>query len=125
MDGNVEEQIAAWRGFVRRRPTIATADVEELEGHLRDRIENNPYIAVIAVFDEISMTGLSDVGTTPWGSQEAMFEGTVSTRIEGEFVSDLVNRQPLVPISAVIVTPEVDYTPMTEIPSQRYDGGWQ
>ena len=48
MDGNVEEQIAAWRGFVRRRPTIAKADVEELEGHLRDRI------------DDLRARGLSD-----------------------------------------------------------------
>ena len=48
MDGHVEEQIAAWRGFVARRPTIATADVEELEGHLRDRI------------DDLRARGLSD-----------------------------------------------------------------
>ena len=36
--GPVEEQIAQWRGYLRRRRAIDGADVEELEGHLRDQI---------------------------------------------------------------------------------------
>ncbi|WP_347345980.1 permease prefix domain 1-containing protein [Microbacterium sp.] len=35
----VEEQIALWRAYVSRREAIAHADVHELEGHLRDRID--------------------------------------------------------------------------------------
>ena len=38
MDSDVEEQITAWRDFVSARDVIG-ADVAELEGHLRDRIE--------------------------------------------------------------------------------------
>jgi hypothetical protein len=34
----LEEQIAQWRGYVRRRQALHGADVEELEGHLRDQI---------------------------------------------------------------------------------------
>ncbi len=34
----LEEQIAAWRGFVHRRRAVAGADVEELEDHLRDQV---------------------------------------------------------------------------------------
>src|ERR1051325_5541790 len=34
----VEEQIAQWRGYLRQRRAINGADVEELEGHLRDQI---------------------------------------------------------------------------------------
>jgi hypothetical protein len=34
----VEEQIAQWRGYLRRRRAINGADVEELEGHLRDQM---------------------------------------------------------------------------------------
>ena len=35
----LEEQIAQWRSFLRRRPAIRPADVAELEDHLRDHVE--------------------------------------------------------------------------------------
>jgi len=34
----LEEQIAQWRGYLRRRRAIHGPDVEELEGHLRDQV---------------------------------------------------------------------------------------
>ena len=34
----LEEQIAQWRGYLRRRSAIEGVDVEELEGHLRDEV---------------------------------------------------------------------------------------
>ena len=34
----LEEQIAQWRGYLRRRRAIDGPDVEELEGHLRDQV---------------------------------------------------------------------------------------
>ena len=34
----VEKQIAQWRAFLRRRRAVEGPDVEEMEGHLRDRI---------------------------------------------------------------------------------------
>jgi len=34
----LEEQIAQWRLYLRRRRAIHGSDVEELEGHLRDQI---------------------------------------------------------------------------------------
>jgi len=37
-DRPLEEQIAQWRAFVRRRPALHGPDVEELEGHLRDQL---------------------------------------------------------------------------------------
>jgi hypothetical protein len=35
---SLEEQIAHWRGYLRRRRAIEGPDVEELEGHLRDEV---------------------------------------------------------------------------------------
>jgi hypothetical protein len=35
---SLEEQIALWRGYLRRRQAIHRSDVEELEGHLRDQL---------------------------------------------------------------------------------------
>ena len=37
-DRPLEEQIAQWRAFLRRRQAIHGPDVEELEGHLRDQL---------------------------------------------------------------------------------------
>src|SRR5213076_2911105 len=37
-DRPLEEQIAQWRGYVRRRHALHGPDVEELEGHLRDQL---------------------------------------------------------------------------------------
>jgi hypothetical protein len=34
----LEDQIAQWRMYVRRRPVLRGPDVEELEGHLRDQV---------------------------------------------------------------------------------------
>src|SRR4051794_32865227 len=38
-DRPLEEQIAQWRAYVRRRQAFHGPDVEELEGHLRDQLE--------------------------------------------------------------------------------------
>lgn len=37
-DRTLEEQIAQWRVYARRRETLHAQDVEELEGHLRDQL---------------------------------------------------------------------------------------
>jgi hypothetical protein len=36
----LEAQIASWTGFLRRRSAVADADVDELEGHLRDQVDD-------------------------------------------------------------------------------------
>jgi len=37
-DQPLEEQIAQWRAYLRRRQGVHSPDVEELEGHLRDQL---------------------------------------------------------------------------------------
>ena len=37
-DKPIEEQIAQWRAYLRRRQGVHSPDVEELEGHLRDQL---------------------------------------------------------------------------------------
>ena len=37
-DQPIEDQIAQWRSYLRRRQAVHTPDVEELEGHLRDQL---------------------------------------------------------------------------------------
>ena len=40
LDTDLEAEIDRWRGYVLRRQAIASADVEELEDHLREQIED-------------------------------------------------------------------------------------
>ncbi len=40
LDGEVESQITQWRRYVSAHPTVAGADVEELEDHLRSQIDD-------------------------------------------------------------------------------------
>ena len=37
-DRPLEEQIAQWREYLRRRQAFHGSDIEELEGHLRDQL---------------------------------------------------------------------------------------
>ena len=37
-DRPLEEQIAQWRAYLRRRQAVHGSDVEEIEGHLRDEL---------------------------------------------------------------------------------------
>ena len=37
-DQPLEDQIAQWRAYLRRRQAVHGPDVEELEGHLRDQL---------------------------------------------------------------------------------------
>src|SRR4026209_474242 len=37
-DQPIEDQIAQWRTYLRRRQAVHGSDVEELEGHLRDQL---------------------------------------------------------------------------------------
>src|SRR6266478_4376593 len=37
-DQSLEEQIAQWREYLRRRQAFHGSDIEELEGHLRDQL---------------------------------------------------------------------------------------
>jgi hypothetical protein len=39
-DTELESQIDQWRGYVQRHRSISAADVEEMEGHLRDRVSD-------------------------------------------------------------------------------------
>src|SRR5438876_6279028 len=64
-DRPLEEQIAQWRGYVRRRQALHGADVEELEGHLRDQM---------VALTEAGLTGDEAflVAVKPMGSPNAL-----------------------------------------------------
>lgn len=97
----------------------AAAD-ERVVSDLRSHLESDAFISVNVIFDEVSMSGMSS-GSAPWDPEVLVWEGSLTTRMEGEFVSDLASQNVLVPIEAIVITPVPDLGP----PPTSADDGWR
>jgi hypothetical protein len=53
----------------------------------RDRIENNDLVAMNADFDKIRAGGDAAAPGTPWGTDEMIYERSISINVIGEFIS--------------------------------------
>ncbi len=107
---------------------LAFGNENPYTNQFRQVLEDNDLIAVNAKFDEISVGGNASAPGTPWGTDEIIYETTVSLDLVGEFVADPV-AQALVLLSAIIVTPVVDLTtptgPVEELfPADDGKGAW-
>jgi hypothetical protein len=67
-DTELESQIDQWRGYVQRHRTISTADVEEMEGHLRDRVSDLTEAGLSA--DEAFLIAVKRIGNVDEISRE-------------------------------------------------------
>lgn len=79
----LEAQVAAWRGFVSRRDSVA-ADVDELEAHLRDRIDDLQAAGLAA--DEAFLIAVKRLGAVDELSRE--FAREHSERLWKQLVLD-------------------------------------
>ena len=81
---------------------IAFGQFDTQRGEFRETIESDPLIAMQVDFDQIDQRGFSAAPGTPWGSNEVIYEASISVRVTGEFIS-----QPgttlLMPISQIDV----------------------
>lgn len=85
-------------------------------GAFREFVENNDFIAMNFNFDEIEVTGNDAAPGTPWGSDEIIYESTVTMEVIGEFVTD-IDTGNLVPLSKIVIDGRI--APSTE---QNPDG---
>lgn len=90
---------------------IAFADEHPQTSGLKATMEANPFIAVNSRFGQVRLGGISNAGSTPWGSDDIVYEGTVSFDVEGEFVSDVTSQHVLLPLEAVEIVEEVEGAP--------------
>ena len=102
-DQPLEEQIAQWRAYLRRRQAVHGPDVEELEGHLRDQL---------AALTEAGLTGDEAflVAVKRMGSLDALsreFARAHSERLWKQLVmaSDAVDQPAEEPRSRVLRRP--------------------
>src|SRR3954467_260141 len=90
-DGSLEEQIAQWRTYVRRRQTLHGADVEELEGHLRDQLVALTETGLTA--DEAFLVAVKRMGSLDALSRE--FALAHSERLWKQLVTPSASHTPL------------------------------
>lgn len=83
---------------------MAFGEMDGARNSFRSTIHDNDYLGMNFDFDQVGVSGKSEMQGTPWGSDDVVYEITVRMECVGEFVSD-VQTQGLVRLSAVHVYP--------------------
>ncbi len=86
---------------------FAFGNEDPATNQFRQVLENNDFIAVNAKVDEIQVGGNASAPGTPWGTDEIIYETTISLDLIGEFVANPVARE-LHLLSEIVVYPIVD-----------------
>jgi hypothetical protein len=106
---------------------MAFGDTSPMTQRFRTYIESNDLIAANFDFDQVEVRGNAAVPGTPWGTDEIIYERTLSMEVVGEFVSDAETGL-LVPLSMInILAPDVVLDPTEAPPSMQVSdpsGGW-
>lgn len=125
--GSVSFTCAALTSYERDRlydemvRTVAFAGVEGATSSVfRQSLENNDFIAMNGNFDAITPSGDAASPGTPWGTDEIIYEKTLSFDVLGEFISD-PNTNALAPLSAVQVMGFREGTQAPAFPDQAAD----
>jgi hypothetical protein len=84
----------------------------------RAQIEQNPFIAMNANFDDLQPFGDSAGQGTPWGTDEVVYETSASFDVIGEFLTD-VHTGSLLPLSKVEFVTWVDGTTPPSDPAEQ------
>jgi hypothetical protein len=83
--------------------TIAFGAQSTVTSQFRRAIESNDFIGMNFDFDTLQPSGAAAAPGTPWGSDEIIYERTISQQAIGEFVVDPATGA-LLPLSEIIVT---------------------
>lgn len=79
---------------------------------LRTVLESNEFVALDCDWDTVTTGGMSAQQGTPWGTDDIIYEATLSLRVVGDFVSGAdESGVALLPLSAIIVHPRVAGSP--------------
>lgn len=101
--------------------SIAVARVDEnREGILRKVIEQHDLVGQNVVWESFTLSGFGEAQGTPWGTDDVIYEATVTLQVEGEIVLNPVSGE-VVPLEAVTFTPQTDTDPIP-LPVPGVDG---
>lgn len=90
------------------------------EGVLRGTIDDNDLIGQIVTWESFVVGAFSESQGTPWGTDDVVYEATVSLHTSGECVIDEASGV-LVPLSKVVISEQIDETPGA-LPEPGTDG---
>jgi hypothetical protein len=88
---------------------LAFGSEDPATSDFRSYIEHNDLIATQMQWDKFSLNGKAETPGTPWGTDDVIYEITVTVDCQGEFISDGTSGT-LVPLSAIVITDTVDDT---------------
>ena len=100
--------------------TIAWSGFDSLRGRFRKYLENNDLIDLTLRTDEIESTGESAEPGTPWGTDEVIYERTLTVDMIGDFVPD-PETGVIVPLSKIQIVPTVDLALDNEARGEGYE----
>lgn len=102
------DEVVRMYAFAKQNPELSP---------FRTHIEQNDFVAVNANFDDLRPFGDNAAQGTPWGSDDLIYERSISLNLQGEFTGD-VETMDLVPLSKVEVQDYVEGEPMPTWPDQ-------
>lgn len=94
---------------------LAFGDENPQTEAFRQYIEDNPLLALNFDFDTIGVGGMAATPGTPWGTDDIVYEATITMECLGEFVSDSSTGE-LVRLTDIILEPY--------LPGQDPDPSW-
>jgi hypothetical protein len=100
--------------------TIAWSGFDSLRGRFRKYLESNDLIDLTLRTDEIESTGENAEPGTPWGTDEVIYERTLTVDMIGDFVPD-PETGVIVPLSKIQIVPTADLTLDSEARGEGYD----
>lgn len=89
--------------------TMAFTRMTDQVTEFRQYVENNDLIAANMDFDTIESRGNAASPGTPWGTDEIIYERTISMQIIGEFISE-GSTGSIIPLKRIIVQGSLAYT---------------
>lgn len=101
--------------------TLAVARMDQnAEGVLRSHVERNGLVGQNVVWESVTVGGFAESPGTPWGTDDVVYECTLTIEIEGEFLV-LPGTGDLVPLTSVVLTPMLPEEPAGSPPGSD---GW-
>lgn len=100
---------------------IAISRIDENpEGVLRETVERSDLVGQIVTWESINLGAFGEAQGTPWGTDDVIYEATLSLVTSGEVVLD-PQTSALVPLSSVITKALLEGDPDLPVPGQN---GW-
>lgn len=89
----------------------------------REGLERNDLIGLRPIWEAFTVGGLAETPGTPWGTDDVIYEGTITLTVEGEYVHD-PSEDRLVPLSEIVVEEPEILPPDAPPDHSPADPGW-